>query len=105
MLEPDKAGPEIRAPGGGSRNTLLNRLTQQATCLQVRCGYVESATIGNFALQLAQANPTKSEIATIAGLKQRIEWLEESIGRLLVPPPFFPTPQIIFQVKAGIKKP
>jgi hypothetical protein len=25
-------------------------------------------------------------LATIAGLKQRIEWLEESIGRLLVPP-------------------
>jgi hypothetical protein len=32
-------------------------------------------------------------LATIAGLKQRIEWLEESIGRLLVPPPFCQTPK------------
>jgi rhamnulokinase len=49
--------------GGGSRNQLLNRLTQQATGLKVHCGYVESATIGNFALQLAAGNPTKTEIA------------------------------------------
>jgi rhamnulokinase len=51
--------------GGGSRNTLLNRLTQEATGLQVHCGYVESATIGNFAVQLAagaHANPGKAEI-------------------------------------------
>jgi rhamnulokinase len=39
--------------GGGSRNALLNRLTQAATGLEVRCGYVESATIGNLAIQLA----------------------------------------------------
>jgi rhamnulokinase len=52
--------------GGGSRNLLLNRLTQQATGLQVHCGYVESATIGNFAVQLAQANPSKAEIANWA---------------------------------------
>ena len=48
--------------GGGSRNQLLNRLTQQATGIVVHCGYVESATIGNFALQLAAGNPTKAEI-------------------------------------------
>jgi rhamnulokinase len=39
--------------GGGSRNTLLNKLTADATGLEVRCGAVESATIGNFAVQLA----------------------------------------------------
>ncbi len=39
--------------GGGSRNTLLNRLTATATGLEVLCGAVESATIGNFAVQLA----------------------------------------------------
>ena len=39
--------------GGGSRNTLLNKLTAAATGLEVRCGAVESATIGNFAVQLA----------------------------------------------------
>ena len=51
--------------GGGSRNTLLNRLTQEATGLEVCCGYVESATIGNFAIQLAagpRGNPGKAEI-------------------------------------------
>ena len=53
--------------GGGSRNALLNRLTEQATGLKVRCGYVESATIGNFAIQLAQGDPSKAEIAKWAG--------------------------------------
>ncbi|HET9086917.1 MAG TPA: rhamnulokinase family protein [Acidobacteriaceae bacterium] len=39
--------------GGGSRNNLLNQLTQQATGLDVICGAVESSTIGNFAVQLS----------------------------------------------------
>jgi len=39
--------------GGGSQNKLLNRLTEQATGLEVRCGAVESSTVGNFAIQLA----------------------------------------------------
>jgi rhamnulokinase len=39
--------------GGGSRNSLLNRLTASATNLEVRCGAVESSTVGNFAVQLA----------------------------------------------------
>jgi rhamnulokinase len=39
--------------GGGSRNLLLNRLTQAATGLNVKCGAVESSTLGNFAVQLA----------------------------------------------------
>jgi len=39
--------------GGGSRNSLLNRLTAKATGLQVFTGSTESATIGNFAVQLA----------------------------------------------------
>jgi rhamnulokinase len=57
---------QVYIVGGGSRNTLLNRLTEQATGLKVHCGYVESATIGNFAIQLAagdKGNPSKSEIA------------------------------------------
>jgi rhamnulokinase len=62
-------GKELRQlyiVGGGSRNTLLNRLTQESTGLEVHCGYVESATIGNFAVQLAageKGNPSKHEIA------------------------------------------
>jgi len=39
--------------GGGSKNILLNKLTEQATGLKIRCGSVESATLGNLAVQLA----------------------------------------------------
>lgn len=39
--------------GGGSRNTLLNRFTQQATGLELVCGAQESSTLGNFSIQLA----------------------------------------------------
>jgi rhamnulokinase len=39
--------------GGGSRNAFLNRLTQRATGLNLICCATESATIGNFAVQLA----------------------------------------------------
>jgi rhamnulokinase len=55
---------QLSIVGGGSRNTLLNRLTEQATGLTVHCGYVECTTIGNFAIQLAAAegNSEKSEI-------------------------------------------
>jgi rhamnulokinase len=55
----------ISIVGGGSRNSLLNRLTQQATGLEVYCGYVESATVGNFAIQLAQP-ASKAEIGNWA---------------------------------------
>lgn len=39
--------------GGGSQNELLNRLTAEATGLEVHRGAVESSTFGNFAVQLA----------------------------------------------------
>lgn len=39
--------------GGGSQNELLNRLTAEATGLQVIPAGVECSTIGNFAVQLA----------------------------------------------------
>jgi rhamnulokinase len=39
--------------GGASQNELLNRLTAQATGLEVFRGSPESSTIGNFAVQLA----------------------------------------------------
>ena len=61
--------------GGGSRNTLLNRLTEAATGLEVRCGAVESATIGNFAVQLAaleDPHPEGVAAATVAQWAQRI---------------------------------
>lgn len=39
--------------GGGRRNDVLNRLTAERTGLQVSLGSPESATLGNFAVQLA----------------------------------------------------
>jgi rhamnulokinase len=39
--------------GGGSRNVLLNRLTQRATQLELVCGAQESSTLGNISIQLA----------------------------------------------------
>jgi rhamnulokinase len=39
--------------GGGNQNALLNRLTAERSGLQVVLGSTESATIGNFAVQLA----------------------------------------------------
>ena len=39
--------------GGGSQNALLNRLTSEATGLEVRLAGTECSTVGNFAVQLA----------------------------------------------------
>ena len=39
--------------GGGSKNRLLNYLTQQATGLEIACGTQESSTLGNLSIQLA----------------------------------------------------
>jgi rhamnulokinase len=39
--------------GGGSLNQFLNRLTAEATGLELHCGVPESSTIGNLAVQLA----------------------------------------------------
>jgi rhamnulokinase len=62
--------------GGGSKNALLNRLTENATGLQVVTGSVESSTVGNFAIQLAalagdyqqDIGVTASAVANWAGL-------------------------------------
>ena len=43
----------ITVIGGGSRNALLARLTEESTGLNVLPGEVEGSTIGNFAVQLA----------------------------------------------------
>jgi rhamnulokinase len=44
---------QLSIVGGGSLNPFLNRLTAEATGLEVICGAAESSTIGNFAVQLA----------------------------------------------------
>lgn len=56
--------------GGGSRNSLLNRLTAERTGLQVLVGSAESTTAGNFAIQLAAlegSGATKEAIGMWAG--------------------------------------
>ena len=62
--------------GGASQNDFLNRLTQQATGLELHRGSPESSTIGNFAVQLAAleaagnrvTGPTAKEILRWASL-------------------------------------
>jgi rhamnulokinase len=44
---------KVAVVGGGSLNQFLNRLTAEATGLELHCGVPESSTIGNFAVQLA----------------------------------------------------
>lgn len=51
--------------GGGSKNTFLNRLTAERTGLEVCLGSTESATIGNFAIQLAALEGRCSENGVI----------------------------------------
>jgi rhamnulokinase len=63
--------------GGGSRNTFLNQLTAAATGLEVRCGAVESATIGNFAVQLAALeNPGEGGVESAAVAR----WAEQILS-------------------------
>jgi rhamnulokinase len=52
--------------GGGSLNRFLNRLTAEATGLEVCCGVAESATIGNFSIQLATWEGEQNSAARIA---------------------------------------
>ena len=51
--------------GGGSLNHLLNRLTAQATGLDIFCGIPESSTVGNFAIQLAACEGAPNSRARI----------------------------------------
>ncbi len=53
---PTLAGKQINrvyVVGGGSRNTLLNDLTEIASGLEVSLGFAESSTVGNMAIQWA----------------------------------------------------
>jgi len=50
----------ITTLGGGSRNGLLSRLTEESTGLPVLPGEVEGSTLGNFAVQLASHSRSES---------------------------------------------
>jgi rhamnulokinase len=58
--------------GGGSRNSLLNRLTANATGLEVQCGAVESSTVGNFAVQLAAQENAGADAVAVAHWAQQL---------------------------------
>ncbi len=48
--------------GGGSQNDFLNRLTQEATGLDLFRGAAESSTVGNFAVQLAVLEGSRDDM-------------------------------------------
>jgi rhamnulokinase len=54
----------ITTLGGGSRNALLSRLTEESTGLPVFAGEVEGSTLGNFAVQLASHHQSGSQSET-----------------------------------------
>jgi len=52
--------------GGGSRNQLLTRLTEEATGVPVSIGEAEGSTLGNFAVQLAAQSVSDPSSAAFA---------------------------------------
>jgi rhamnulokinase len=62
----------LAVAGGGSLNQYLNRLTAEATGLEIFCGGVESSTIGNFAVQLATLEGRPNSSARIAHWAHRL---------------------------------
>jgi rhamnulokinase len=70
--------------GGGSQNKLLNRLTAEATGLEVICAGTECSTVGNFAVQLAAledpGNVTDRRTSTWAARLRRQQTIHN--GRL-----------------------
>ena len=66
--------------GGGSQNNLLNKLTAQRTGLEVILGSTESATIGNFAIQMAalEHDGTRSTGVTANSVAKWAEQLSAS---------------------------
>jgi rhamnulokinase len=59
--------------GGASQNDFLNRLTQEATGLEVFRGAAESSTVGNFAVQLAVMEGSRDAV-TGACVEQVSRW-------------------------------
>jgi rhamnulokinase len=59
--------------GGASQNDFLNRLTEQATGLEIFRGSAESSTVGNFAVQLAVLEGDRNAV-TGALAEQVFQW-------------------------------
>ena len=62
--------------GGGSKNSLLNRLTAERTGLEVLLGSPESTTLGNFAIQLTVLQGSWND-ATGVDASAVGQWAEE----------------------------
>jgi len=58
--------------GGASQNDFLNRLTQEATGLEVFRGAAESSTVGNFAVQLAVLEGSRD--AATGAYAEQVSW-------------------------------
>lgn len=72
--------------GGGSKNTVLNRLTAERTGMEVVPGPAESATIGNFAVQLSTLGTDYTDRSAVRG-RSTANWasiLVPSDSRLFV---------------------
>lgn len=58
--------------GGGSRNGLLNRLTEEATGLRIKGTCAESSTLGNFAVQMAKLEDDEATAGGVAAWSARL---------------------------------
>jgi rhamnulokinase len=69
--------------GGGSQNTLLNRLVAERTGLEVIPGSTESSTVGNFAIQVAALHGSWSPSEGVSA-SDVAKWAEELSSHALV---------------------
>ncbi|MEO6981973.1 MAG: FGGY-family carbohydrate kinase [Edaphobacter sp.] len=67
--------------GGASQNDFLNRLTQEATGLELFRGSAESSTVGNFAVQMAVLDGSRDAV-TGAYAEQVSRWAGVFVGAL-----------------------
>ena len=65
--------------GGASQNEFLNRLTAEATGLQVFRGSAESSTVGNFAVQLAVLDGDRDRVTGVFA-ENVSHWAELLVG-------------------------
>ena len=67
--------------GGGSRNSLLNRLTAEATGLSIFLAGAECSTVGNFASQLASLEQTKGHRPTAQWASMLSQVAAQEVGQ------------------------
>lgn len=70
--------------GGANKNAFLNRLTEEATGLEVVTGPSESATVGNFAIQLAALSGESTQSLGVAP-KAVAEWASHIVSGNIAP--------------------